>query len=426
MKKNIQPRKRLTVSVIRDWEIPNFTEPNSRYENLQDYFTSMETMADTLELWFNDASNFEKVLRCVDPAKITGIRASNLGLTALPDEFGNFTALRSVKLDHNQITTLPEGFGGLFPTPDSIDPKYIDPKYIDPVYGNTESLEDSFREPAQVLDLSYNRLRTLPEGFGNMRGLEDLNLSHNQLSGLPQEFGHMTRLRLLNLDHNQIRELPASFSRMEALRVLRLSHNNITQYPTPLEALLLLGGVDLDYNPIRYIDITNWKFRWGLVGVPSIGSIYIDWWRVEPPTEQELKEMLDSVPPGYAEWYKEFMMNEDEDRWYDHQWDNEEWIEEIRDRRRSPWYDFGMAQGRYCSSPFLKRIQPRPVAFYFDELLAGTLDLKYFPRIRAEATGVQKKFLLDKLIIPTPEHQLVQAFRDDLEIQTNNGLSLVF
>ncbi|MHA1520662.1 MAG: hypothetical protein ACTSRK_10815 [Promethearchaeota archaeon] len=73
----------------------------------------------------------------------------------------------------------------------------------------------------------------------------------------------------------------------------------------------------------------------------------------------------------------------------------------------------------------MNRIQPRPVTFYFDELLAGSLDPKYFPRIRAEATGAQKKFLLDKLTVSAPDHQLVRAFREDLEIQTNNGLPLV-
>ncbi|MHA1674853.1 MAG: hypothetical protein ACTSYI_14655 [Promethearchaeota archaeon] len=57
-------------------------------------------------------------------------------------------------------------------------------------------------------------------------------------------------------------------------------------------------------------------------------------------------------------------------------------------------------------------------------MLEGTLDPKYFDRIRAETTGAQKKFLLENLEISFPEHPLVRAFREDLEISTNNGLPL--
>ncbi|MHA1673554.1 MAG: leucine-rich repeat domain-containing protein, partial [Promethearchaeota archaeon] len=135
-------------------------------------------------------STFTKFPESLSECKnLAELKASGVGLKEIPLGFGNLTALRNVRLDHNQLTTLPQGIGGLFPIPVPVDPKYMDQEF-----GNIEPLEESYRDPEITLDLSHNQLTLLPDDFGKMKGLEELDLSHNRLTTLPDNFGDLTHL----------------------------------------------------------------------------------------------------------------------------------------------------------------------------------------------------------------------------------------
>lgn len=80
----------------------------------------------------------------------------------------------------------------------------------------------------KVLNLSYNRLSSLPSSFG-LPALTTLLLSHNQLSDLsPKLISHMPRLVLVDLSHNAFEALPKEFSSLKDLKSLQLDHNKLT------------------------------------------------------------------------------------------------------------------------------------------------------------------------------------------------------
>ena len=56
----------------------------------------------------------------------------------------------------------------------------------------------------QQLDLSENKLESLPEEIGGLYSLTDLVLSKNSLEQLPASFGRLTRLSILKLDQNRL------------------------------------------------------------------------------------------------------------------------------------------------------------------------------------------------------------------------------
>eukprot|EP00913_Durusdinium_trenchii_P013478 g12658.t1 len=82
----------------------------------------------------------------------------------------------------------------------------------------------------QRLSLDFNRLRKLPEAFGQLRQCrqshrffcEDLWLTGNQLQTLPDTFGGLTKLQQLRLGRNRLRELPESFGQLCSLKLLAL------------------------------------------------------------------------------------------------------------------------------------------------------------------------------------------------------------
>eukprot|EP00045_Choanoeca_perplexa_P007951 m.72897 g.72897 ORF g.72897 m.72897 type:complete len:333 (+) comp14291_c0_seq1:715-1713(+) len=75
------------------------------------------------------------------------------------------------------------------------------------------------------VDLSINKLTTLPDNFPTLDHLVVLDLSKNQLTALPDTFGQLTSLKKLDLVGNELRRLPYSFAELKKLQWLDLKDN---------------------------------------------------------------------------------------------------------------------------------------------------------------------------------------------------------
>ncbi|KAL6067312.1 hypothetical protein QOT17_008931 [Balamuthia mandrillaris] len=146
------------------------------------------------------------------------------GLTALPREFGQLSALTRCFLISNELTSLPREFGQLTAL----------------VY----------------CDLFDNKLTSLPREFGQLTALVYCNLSNNELTSLPREFGQLTALVYCYLDANKLTSLLREFGQLRALNYCNLNNNELTSLPRlsslPREfgRLGALKSYDLDNNPL--------------------------------------------------------------------------------------------------------------------------------------------------------------------------------
>ncbi|NXJ00252.1 MFHA1 protein, partial [Psophia crepitans] len=104
------------------------------------------------------------------------------------------------------------------------------------------------------LDLSHNRLRGLGDGgaLAGLRGLRKLSLSHNELGaegpGLPPRLAELGRLEELDLSFNRLRRLPEGLGRLRHLRALDIDHNLLPSFPAPLLELAALEELDCSGN----------------------------------------------------------------------------------------------------------------------------------------------------------------------------------
>ena len=95
------------------------------------------------------------------------------------------------------------------------------------------------------LFLSNNRLKALPESFGNLQALTRLSLTNNLLEALPESFGNLHALIGLFLEYNQLITLPESFGNLQALARLSLNGNS-TLRGIPMEMLQLSSNCEID------------------------------------------------------------------------------------------------------------------------------------------------------------------------------------
>ncbi|ELA40769.1 uncharacterized protein VICG_02194, partial [Vittaforma corneae ATCC 50505] len=81
-------------------------------------------------------------------------------------------------------------------------------------------------ESLRKLNLSGNKLETLPPKIGNLKLLEILDLRNNEFETLPPEIGNLKELFWLYLGNNKLETLPPKIEKLKYLRELDLKDNN--------------------------------------------------------------------------------------------------------------------------------------------------------------------------------------------------------
>ncbi|OQR71205.1 leucine-rich repeat-containing protein 57-like [Tropilaelaps mercedesae] len=105
------------------------------------------------------------------------------------------------------------------------------------------------------LDLSFNKLKLIPDTIGTLGNLKVLNLSHNKIIKLPNAICQLTKLETLNMAKNHLANLPADFGKLPALKTLNLSENKLKKFPLQIARLAVLDVADLTGNVIS--EMTN-------------------------------------------------------------------------------------------------------------------------------------------------------------------------
>ncbi|XP_066936860.1 leucine-rich repeat-containing protein 59-like [Clytia hemisphaerica] len=80
-----------------------------------------------------------------------------------------------------------------------------------------------------VLDLSCNKINSIPDSFSRLDHLVQIDLSKNALTELPSNFGNLGKLKRLDLFQNHLEELPISFHKLKSLSWLDLKANPIQE-----------------------------------------------------------------------------------------------------------------------------------------------------------------------------------------------------
>ena len=190
------------------------------------------------------------------------------GICILPPEIGNLTALQSLYLNNNQLTSLPDAIGALTALKvlslngnqlTSLPNTICALTALKDLYLNNNKLTflpDAIGKLSELyqLHLNNNQIQDLPKEIGNLTALQKLYLNQNQLTSLPDAIGKLWRLDQLALANNQIQDLPKEIGNLNFLQVLALTNNQLTSLPDAIGTLtalkeLYLGGNQLTSLP---------------------------------------------------------------------------------------------------------------------------------------------------------------------------------
>ncbi|XP_026183175.1 decorin [Mastacembelus armatus] len=169
------------------------------------------------------------------------------GSKSLPNAvFSPLCNLRTLNLNHNQLTSVPLGL------PLSIKELYLKGNLIEQIRGG------AFNGPSElvVLDLSANKLTDkglLRDSLLNATHLESLNIEGNRLRQVPRHLPHS--LKTLNLEANLISSIKkAAFRTFKNLEHLGLARNKIFKVaPGAFRVLPVLHQLDLCHNTLAQV-----------------------------------------------------------------------------------------------------------------------------------------------------------------------------
>ena len=105
---------------------------------------------------------------------------------------------------------------------------------------------------SERLDLSRLQLTLCPGCVYEIESLVTLDLRFNDIYKLPDDFGFVrtfATLESLLLEHNRLRSIPDSFGDMTSITELRLSHNDLRFVAPELSECTLITQLALDNNP---------------------------------------------------------------------------------------------------------------------------------------------------------------------------------
>lgn len=107
----------------------------------------------------------------------------------------------------------------------------------------------------QELNLTTNKLITLPSEIGIMKNLKILLLSDNNLSKFPNSFTQLSSLIELDLSRNMFSNIPYEFTILSQLEKLNLSNNIFISMQYGVALLKKLKYLDLSNNQLTHLAI---------------------------------------------------------------------------------------------------------------------------------------------------------------------------
>jgi len=121
-----------------------------------------------------------------------------------------------------------------------------------------EAVEAALEVRVQTVDLSRNRLAAVPAGLEPLTPqLYELNLSNNKLVSLPAFLGTGRLLQFLNLANNQLTDLPAELGGLPHLREVALNMNQFSTIPEILYSCPKLETILVANNRISSLDVSQ-------------------------------------------------------------------------------------------------------------------------------------------------------------------------
>ncbi|KAA0190215.1 hypothetical protein FBUS_03522 [Fasciolopsis buskii] len=222
------------------------------------------------------------------------LRLEQSSLNVLPENLGVMKLLESLNLAGNYFRQIPSELSGLHRSL-----KYLD--LSDNILADGyNSLPAGFGK--QLPNLTHLRMKHMglreiePESMVGFKRLRVLDLSENKITSIPDEMNELPELYSLDLSKNRLTELPISVCQLKQLADLNCRRNKISDLPNHLyrlkqieQAHILEGlsrkGLWIMGNPLHSVPKTVWQ----TTSTKRLWKFLLNEKRKQTPEQQTIK-----------------------------------------------------------------------------------------------------------------------------------------
>ena len=145
-------------------------------------------------------------------------------LTAIPATLGNFTELKQLNAEHNEIGNLPSQLTGM------------------------KKLEN--------LQLGFNYIQEIPSSYSNFMNLKSIYLQNNKFTSFPLCLCELKHLDVIDLSENKIQELPENMEKLQCIE-LNMNMNQLKVLPPSLSLCPRLKVLRAEENLLELDSVTT-------------------------------------------------------------------------------------------------------------------------------------------------------------------------
>ena len=169
---------------------------------------------------------------------------SGRGLASVPKAVSQLTEVEVLDLSRNPIKTLPQHLCNL-QNLKTLKLSWCDLIEIESVVICLTSLEE--------LDLSSNKFDTLPQDLSKLKHLKILRLENCGLTEVWSAITQLTSLEELYLSGSRAETVPQDLSKLKHLKILRLEGCGLTEVCSAITQLTSLEELDLSWNNVETV-----------------------------------------------------------------------------------------------------------------------------------------------------------------------------
>merc|ERR1712025_398615 len=173
------------------------------------------------------------------------------------------------RLEEDQLLDLADKTGGnISPVPTSVSPvpdKFsmktsqslnLSSKNITELA--LEAVENAFEAKIQAVDISRNQFTEFPANLNRLiELLYEINISNNKITSIPTFVGLGSLLQFLDFSSNRLSDLPSNFADLRHLREIILSMNRFTSIPSCLYNCAKLETILIRDNQVSSLEVSQ-------------------------------------------------------------------------------------------------------------------------------------------------------------------------
>ena len=185
-------------------------------------------------------------------SKLKSILLAGNNLEKLPNNTGQLNC-NNLNLSKNKLNSLPASFAKLTQIKNLI--------FYENQFEDIPEVLNGFTN-IKHLDFYKNHIKVIPDFVGNMENLQQLFLSFNQIEEIPDTLRNLKRLKYFYIHHNELHFLPEWITEMDSIERFGVGFNHLLDLPD-LSKMKSLYEFDAEHNLLE-------RFPWELVEKPDM------------------------------------------------------------------------------------------------------------------------------------------------------------